>query len=235
MTPILHLRSFSNDQYILDKVFYSNFYRIKAFQETDKKPVVLDIGAHCGYFSFAVMALGAKKVYAIEPFTPNYKMLLKNVGDEPLGHNVPIVTYQKGVYVSPICVTFGHPKIEKGSFYDFSNVGYDSNASSSEFCKCSLIPLDDLLENYIGEQVDIMKISVGYGEMAILEHSKLLSERVHNICGEISVDDNGKLKLKSLLSSKGFVDTEFYPVDGEENKLMFHSSKTDRREVFVCQ
>ncbi len=233
MTPRLTIRAFSNDQYYLDKVFYSNFYRLRGFKENEKRPVVLDLGAHCGYFSFAALALGAKKVYAFEPFTPNYKMLITNVGNEPLGQTVPVITYQLGVYVSPVAVTFGYPVLEKGSFFDYANVGFDSNQTSADFCKCCLLPLDTILEHYVGEQVDIMKLSIGYGEISVLEISKLITDRVHNICGEISVDEKGKEKLKAVLSAKGFTSTELYPIEGEENKWLFHSSKADRREVFV--
>lgn len=235
MTPILSIRTFTNDQYILDKVFYSNFYRLRGFKENEKKPIILDIGAHCGYFTFSAMALGAKRVYAFEPFLPNYKMLLKNVGNEPLGQTVKVITYQAGVHVASINVTFGYPELLNGSYFDFSNIGYDSNPTSVEYCKCSLMPLDTMLTHYVDENVDIMKLSIGYGEIAIIDNSELISSKVSHLCGEISLDINGQEKFKSILGKKGFIDTAFYPVAGEEesNKLLFHSSRTNRKEVFV--
>lgn len=233
MTPKLQIRSFTNDQYILDKVFYSNFYRLRGFKENDKRPVVLDLGAHCGYFTFSALTLGAKKVYSFEPFTPNYKMLIANVGNEPLGQTVPVISYQLGVYVGPVALTFGNPELLNKSYFDFSNVGYDSNPTSPDFCKCCMLSLDTILEHYVGEQVDIMKISVGYGEIAILESSELIKTRVSNLCGEITTDVKGQERLKSVLGTKGFIDTVFYPVEGEENKFLFHSSKSDRKEVFI--
>lgn len=232
MTPKLQIRTFTNDQYVLDKVFYSNFYRLRGFKENEKRPVVVDLGAHCGYFTFAALSLGAKKVYAFEPFTPNYKMLLANVGNEPLGSTVPVIPYQLGVYVAPLALTFGYPELTKGSFFDFSNIGYDSNATSVEFCKCCMLPLDTLLEHYIGESVDIMKIAVGYAEIAIIEASNLITQRVQNLCGEIGLDEPGKEKFRSVLGKKGFVDIEFFAVEGEEGKWLFHASKTSRKEVF---
>jgi FkbM family methyltransferase len=229
MTPKLTIRTFSNDQYVLDKVFYSNFYRIKGFSEADRKPVIADFGAHCGYFCFASLSLGAKKVYAFEPFTPNYKVLLDNVFDNPIAQVIP---YQLGVYVAPVSLTFGYPQLINKSYFDFSSVGMDTNVESVEFCKCCVLPLDTLLEQYIGEQVDIMKLSIGYAEMAIISASELIKDRVHNLCGEITLDEQGQNKFKSILGLKGFIDTKFYPVEGEENKILFHSSKTNVKEMF---
>ena len=81
MTPNIHIRSFTDDQYWLDKVFYSNSYRLKGSKDIQNGPIIVDIGAHCGFFTFTSLALGAKKVYAVEPFIENFKMLLKNTGD----------------------------------------------------------------------------------------------------------------------------------------------------------
>lgn len=229
MTPILRLRTFTNDQYCLDKVFYSNFYRLKGFGDTERKPVVVDFGAHCGYFTFSALSLGAKKVYAFEPFTPNYKMLLLNVGENPIG---PVIPYQLGVYVAPVALTFGYPQLINKSYFDFANVGSEINVDSQEFCKCCMLPLDTLLEHYIGEQVDILKLSIGYAETSVINTSNLLSKMVANICGEIALDEAGKDKFRAVLTNKGFTDVEYYPVEGEEGKLLFHASKTDRKEVF---
>lgn len=230
MTPKLTIRSFTNDQYILDKVFYSNFYRLRGFQEGQKRPVVLDLGAHCGYFTFAALSLGAKKVYAFEPFTPNYKMLLTNVGDNPIG---PVIPYQLGVYVAPVCLTFKYPELSKNSFFDFSTIGMDANAGNPEHCKCCMITLDTILKHYVEEPIDIMKISIGYAETAILESSELFGKNVSSVCGEIITDDTGVTKLKSVLLEKGFLYLDISPVVGEEGRSLFLASKTNIKESFL--
>lgn len=230
MTPRLTLRSFTNDQYILDKVFYSNFYRLRGFPEHVRKPIVVDIGAHCGFFTFTALSAGAKRVYAFEPFTPNYKMLVINVGDNPIG---PVISYQLGVYVAPVALTFGYPQLVNKSFFDFSNVHSDANMDSAEFCKCCMLPLDTLLEHYVGEQVDVLKLSIGYGEMAIINASQMIADRVMNLCGEIALNEEGQTKFKALLAQKNFSQVQFSPVEGEENKVLFHASKTDLKEMFL--
>lgn len=227
MTPRLAIRTFTNDQYVLDKIFYSNFYKLKGFKETERKPVVLDIGAHAGYFSFSALALGCKKVYAFEPFTPNYKMLLQNVGDNPIGLVIP---YQLGVYVAPVCLTFNFPVLSGQSFFDFANVGMDANVDNTEFCKCCMLSLDTILEHYVPEQVDILKLNIGYAEGQVIAVSNLISQRVAHICGEIAT--NASEKFKTLLISKGFKEVAMSEVIGEDNKTVFHASKTDLKEVF---
>ena len=78
-----------------------------------------------------------------------------------------------------------------------------------------------------------MKLSIGYAEIAIISLSQRIKNMVNHLCGEINVDESGQNKLKSVLIDKGFVDIEFYPVEGEENKIMFHASHTTRKEMFV--
>lgn len=229
MTPTLKFRTFTNDQYILDKVFYSNCYRIKGFPENERKPVVLDLGAHCGYFTFTALSLGAKKVYAFEPFTPNYRILLENVGST-IG---PVVPYQLGVYVAPVALTFGYPQLIDKSYFDFSRVGSEMNMDSVEFCKCCMLPLDTILEHYVGESVDLMKLSIGFGEIAIVAVSELIKDRVANLCGEITIDEAGKEKFRSVLGTKGFMEVEFLPVEGEEGRFIFQASKVSRKEMFL--
>lgn len=230
MTPILKIRSFTNDQYCLDKVFYTNFYRLKGVKETEKKPVVLDLGAHCGYFTFTALSLGAKKVYAFEPFTPNYKMLLANIGDNPIGEVIP---YQLGVYVAPVALTLNYPELTNKSYFNFASIGVNTNSTVTDFCTACVLPLDTILEKYVGEQVDILKLNIGYAEIEILRSSNLLKQRVSNICGEISLRDEGiKGAFKSTLASQGFIETALTPVEGEEDKFLFHGSKTSLKEMF---
>ena len=74
MTPEITIRTFSNDQYFLDKAFYSNYYRIKSIGEGS---LVVDIGAHVGAFSFSCLIRGAN-VFAVEPFHDNLRLLMQN-------------------------------------------------------------------------------------------------------------------------------------------------------------
>jgi FkbM family methyltransferase len=229
MTPKLTIRSFTNDQFILDKVFYSNFYRVKGFKDTERKPTILDIGAHCGYFTFAAAALGAKRVYALEPFIENYKVLLQNISDDRVSAVVP---FQMGVYLADVVLTFGYPQPINNSFFDFARVGPTENMTSDRICKCWCVSLDTLLTHYIDESIDILKISMSYGEVETLVASEKVATQVTHICGEAALDEKSKLLFQNSMATKGFKQFLFEPVEGETNKMLFLMSKDKLENAF---
>jgi FkbM family methyltransferase len=205
---------------------------MRGFKDIDKKPVVVDIGAHCGYFSFAALALGAQKIYAFEPFIENYNLLLKNVHQNSMA---PVISYQTGVYLTSVVLPFGYPQLIRGSYFDFGNVGQDTNTEVERVAQCPCVSLDSLLQYYVTEAVDILKISIGYAEVDILTASKLVGEKVTHICGETSIDEQGKSKLRALMAEKGFTQFSFADVKDEEGKVLFHFSKTNLADAFDLQ
>jgi FkbM family methyltransferase len=228
MTPNLQLRSFTNDQYYLDKVFYANFYRIKGVEsDSAPKPVVVDIGAHCGYFSFLALTAGAKCVYAFEPFLENYKMLLKNVGDNPIG---PVYSYQMGVYTSRRVLNLAYPALKNGIYFDFASVGLQEG---DQKIACQFVTLDDIFESFVPEPIDILKLSMGYAEPDVLLGSELLYKKVKHICGESFLEPDAVTIFKSRMSEKGFTDFRSQTVQGEEGKVLFHLSSTKCSDAFL--
>ena len=114
--PLLHVRSFSNDQEVLDKCFYENNYQLRGHKEEKDRPIVVDIGAHAGYFTFCACAFGAKKIYCVEPYFPNFEMLLKNGSAIAQGD---IVYHNFGISPSRAVYHFNHPEPTNGIFYDY--------------------------------------------------------------------------------------------------------------------
>jgi len=223
--PSLSVRQFSSDQFCLDKTFYHNFYHLKGTQDKIKAPVVIDCGAHVGYFSFTALAAGAKKVYAIEPFIENYKMLLKNVGDNSL-----VIPYQLAIFNNAQRIVFSYPKPDK-THIDFSKVEPKTATSSSKYFVSQSITLDDFLSGYVEEKnVDILKISIGYMEPEILLQSQLLSEKVSNVCGETILDEDGVAKFKVQMEAKGFIKNHLSR--DEEGNTLFIFSKTNLGDYF---
>ncbi len=119
MTPKLVTRSFSNDQFYMDSVFFQNYYKFKG--EKNSKRVVVDIGAHIGSFTFTALLLGCSKVYAFEPFIDNFSLLLENTYNN---HFVGRVTpHQVGVYTEKTLGLFSTPEFINDIYFDFANVG----------------------------------------------------------------------------------------------------------------
>jgi FkbM family methyltransferase len=222
--PELSIRAFSDDQYILDKVFYANFYKLRGVPQGAKAPVVVDIGAHCGYFAFAAMALGAEKVYAFEPFLPNYQQMIKNVST--WGHTV--ITNNMGVYTTEDLFDFYYPAMNEQKYFDFSHVGIVPTSAPQKPLKSKLYKLDNLLTYWVQEAVDILKINIGYAEADILMNATL--SHVVNICGETEPSDTFE-KLKIKLKADGFSSSSL--VDLEEGTIAFHFSRTKVSDFFL--
>ena len=220
MTPELTIRLFSNDQYCLDKVFYSNFYRLKP-REDKEQNVVVDIGAHCGYFAFAAMSMGAKRIYCFEPFIDNFRILSKNTEQSEAGVIIP---HQLGVYPISSNLKFFYPTYGEGKFFDFSNIEIDKTEGKYHTSPC--ISLDEILQEYVQEDVvDILKINMGYAEGEVLMSSHTLNRKVNAICGEIFSDKEGIQEFKSIMEKKGYTDSYFSTVSEEEGKFVFLLAK----------
>src|SRR3990167_7124298 len=71
---ILSGRDFMYDKNPFHEIFYEGIYRTNY-----SDAVVLDVGAHKGYFTVNALLNGALRVYAYEPEEFNFKFLIKNV------------------------------------------------------------------------------------------------------------------------------------------------------------
>lgn len=228
MTPEISIRSFTNDQYILDKVFYANFYRLKGIaKDAAYRPLVLDLGAHCGYFSFAAASLGARKVISFEPMLENYRMLIKNMRYVNFSK---FEGYPFGVHSTATTLDLEIPAYED-SFYDWANIEVDLGGPNSRPSPVQLLALDDILTRIVKEKVDIMKISIGYAESEILKTSQELS-RVENICGEVSVSKDEVEAFKAILTNKGYTEVLTFPVPENEFRTLFLASRGECAKVF---
>ena len=129
MTPEIITRSFSNDNYVFDNVFFNNCYKLKGQKE--KHPIVVDIGAHAGYFAFTALTLGARKVYSFEPYIDNFNLLLKNCYNPNFtGKFTP---YQLGIYTSSILGKFDAPKLVYGVYFDLSGIKMSVGETDSSY------------------------------------------------------------------------------------------------------
>ena len=219
--PEISIRAFCTDNAQIDKYFYSNLFQLKGFKEESEQPIIIDVGAGIGSFAFAALAMGAKKIYCIEPYFPNFKQLIKNT---EMGEGRTEL-FNFGIYTSNDTLKFNHPELQDGIFYDFSDIAIDE---ARPYLVNKVTTLDDFIEKYIDdlEKIDILKISIGYAELDILEKSVLLEGKAESICGETSEPKERIDLFQGRMKEKGY--NEFYIAQNEdEEKWTFLLSKNN--------
>ena len=176
--------------------------------------IVLDIGAHHGYFSIlAARKAGIDgKVYAIEPAPENFKILKRNIELNRL-KNVILVNKAVGDINANASFFFAHPNDVRASLFPTLR---PNEYSVSVEC----ITVDELL---IGETVDVVKMDIEGGEplalkgmMKTLSHSKdlvLFAEINPDCLSQAGVEPNDFLRS---LTSAGF---ECQIIDEDQKRL----------------
>ncbi len=175
---------------------------------------VVDVGAHVGLYSLLAAALVGPegKVFAFEPEPQNYDLLQKNIKANGFTNVVPL---RKGVQDKPGTAKFYvHP--ERSELHSVRKLGKGAKVIVTEAGG-----LDDFMG---GQRVDIVKIDVEGGEMAVLEgmgrligenpEIKLFCEFVPRMLTEAGTDP--KLFLAKL-AAHGFT---IYSLDSQRREIV---------------
>ena len=111
--------------------------------------VVLDIGAHIGYFTLISAKLVGKngKVFAFEPDPANFALLKKNIASN----------CYKNVIISQKAITSKNGKLKLHLSKDSTGHQIDYSHSSYQTIEIESIRLDDYFRNY-DENIDFIKI-----------------------------------------------------------------------------
>ena len=223
MIPDISLRFFTDDQYVLDKVFYSNCYGIDKIPED---VCVVDFGAHIGCFSASCIFKGATKVFAFEPFYLNFLSLQKNsefFSDKIACRNLGVSTEIQQIKLK-------YPEL-KENHYIYSYL-QQTDSLPGDFC--TLVTLDDIVKNVQEEKIFLLKLSTCGGELEILEDSCKNSnvlDCVENVCGEtVDYDKASLANIIESMKAKGFTDSWFS--DTNDGGLVFIFSKTKASDYF---
>lgn len=219
--PEISIRSHSSDQFALDKVLYSNSYRLNRFLENS---VVLDIGAGAGAFSIVSILHGAKKVYAFEPSAWSHEILVKNLRN----FSKDFSTYQIGIKETSEFAYLKKPELVNNAFYNFSDVSIAGpDDQKGELCYFST--LDEIIKA-LKEKIYLLKISAPSKEVELLKLSHCLFA-VENLCFEFKCSPSESDEIVDLIKKKGGFLNGVSEKISEQNDRLFMFSKA---QLDIC-
>lgn len=145
--------------------------------------VVLDLGGNIGIFASYALAMGASRIYTVEPYPQYLELLARNLWK-----------FRDHVEILPYCVTnenkFGHLHVnfEKNTIYNevFRERNWSMDDSSEPPVPVECIRLSSLLERHRIERIDFLKMDIEGSEYFIFRDldKNLLQERVSRIAIE---------------------------------------------------
>jgi len=147
----------SFDKSIIKEIWLDKNYNPPGF-EIEKKDIVIDIGAHKGFFSiFAAVQAKDGEVYSFEPSSYNFKFLVENIRINGLSN---IKAFNQGV-----CGKRGKKRLFLSSE---SSVFSMYGKSRKDYEDADFITLEDIFMNYEIEKCDFLKMDCEGAEYEIL-------------------------------------------------------------------
>jgi len=211
---VFHYREESNDLDIIKenagiKVYFKEEFRVHP------NDIVIDIGAHIGTFSVIAASVGAT-VYAYEPSTDSYEVLLKNIA----ANGSKVYPHKLGIMGSA-----GERELHLERHHYASNNFYDKSTfnDSQEVEKAECITLDDVFAMEKLDHCDFLKLDCEGSEVEILENSSNL-DKVNRIALEYHLNLHplgvGEIyRLKEILRNFKLVSNQYTNLLFEKIKL----------------
>ncbi|WP_457549425.1 FkbM family methyltransferase [Archaeoglobus sp.] len=139
----------------------------------DKGDIVLDCGAHVGFFSYvAVKKYKAKRVYAFEPFAKTFKILTKNIKSWKV--DSVVIPIKKAVYSKNVHKIFIFDKNDRSLATGSISLDYIHSKNNYYLSKqiVDCITIDRFVEKYYLESVDFIKMDIEGCEREALQGAK---------------------------------------------------------------
>lgn len=217
MLPEISIRSHSSDQFVLDRVLYSNLYRLNRFIPNS---TVVDVGAHIGSFSIASALNGASKIYSFEPSQLNYSVLIRNLAN----FSKDFLCFQLGVDVLSGFKHIGKPKMISSAFFELADVSIKPSQDVEEGESCFFVKLSEILKS-VKEDIYLLKVSAPNMELEILNSCESLS-LVENLCFETNCEESEANAILESLKNKGPFKNGLFEKVGQKT-FLFLLSKED--------
>lgn len=169
------VREDSNDQQIMDEIRIKNQYLSRGMGVFKDGDIVIDIGAHIGFFSVECAIRGGK-IIAYEPFPENYKLLVKNI--KVNGLKGKIIPYKKAVSDKAGSFDLYTDKVNYGSHSLMKK--YVDHPSGNKI-EVDVLGINDILADF--EKVKLIKLDCEGMEYRILKEANL--DKVERIVCEL--------------------------------------------------
>jgi FkbM family methyltransferase len=172
------------DDWIPWNIFLSGSYCIEKMYElfmmnlAKESEIIFDIGANIGYYTIQFSKLCKKEVYAFEPMTYQFNVLIRNINI----NNIKNVHVMKNIVSEEL-------GIKRIFFYGMDNTGSSSvEIKSEKYEDVKTITIDDFVEKNNIEIIDLVKIDVEGHELHVLKGMKnILSKgKIKNLFVEIN-------------------------------------------------
>jgi FkbM family methyltransferase len=184
------------------------------------KDIVIDIGAHIGYFSiYSSQKAKNGKIFAFEPYNESYEMLIKNLR---INHINNVIVQNLGVTKKS-----GMDSLYLRKNYAIGNSMYKNTKSDSKI-DIKTISLQDIIKNNNIQKIDFLKLDCEGTEYEILLNlDHLILQKIDKIVAEMHPNiENFKIRdVKEFLISNGFDVRIIHPLNNISEELVMLYAK----------
>jgi FkbM family methyltransferase len=200
-----------------------------------KSDVILDVGAHIGFFSVLAATVNRhSNVYAFEPLPRVYERLKRNVALNQLRN------------IQTFCAAVGERNGEQEFYFPNEDAPVSSSLRSDmllatlgeevvQHVRVPVTTLDSVVESHKLEKVDLIKLDTERTEHDVLAGGTQILKRFqpHIIC-EVWPDANNIQQLENLLRPHGYLFYQLMP-DGPVKRLRIEPSVEALNYLFTVK
>ncbi len=194
--------------FVFKEIFMEDFYEIdELMKHVPASPVVVDIGANVGFFSFLIAAKAKNaKVFAFEPMTINQKLFQENLRrNKDVKHAITVEQKAVTGIETPSVKLFFDDRNENT---EIPSVFADFSKENTQSTEVPAISLKKIIEQNQLQSIDVLKLDCEGSEYPILYNSpEEIWPLIKCLCIEVHEIDTATRNYKSLsafLTNKNF-------------------------------
>ena len=181
------------------------------------KDVVIDVGAHVGYFTLNASEKAKKgKIFAFEPNSESFNMLQENIEINKIKNAI--------VVNAGVLDRSGKAELFLSDDYSIGNSMFLEKSDKKEIV--NVMSLEEIVKTYHIDKIDFLKLDCEGAEFdIILKLTDELLKKITRISAEIhqSLENHSIKELEEFLSSKGYVVKSIKLLDSNQNLHMLYA------------